>query len=140
MGGWNDVISLSFAQAIERVIREKGAAFAFCPYTDEAASRADDSFSGASLYVLTYCREHAARSEAHPECWLHYIGGRYGIATPPRERYRPEQAPREAKQATYRLLPELSEDLLRGELRAVHRVLQLLADAREREGLTSGAN
>ena len=123
---------LSFAQAVERVMQKKGAAFAFCPYADEAAGRTNDPFAGASLYVLTYCREHAARPDAHPEYWLHYVGGRYGVATPPRERCRPEQVPREAQQATYRLLPELNETLLRGELQAVHRALQILAEALER--------
>ena len=124
---------LSFPQAVQRVTQGKGAAFAFCPYTNEAAGRANGPFTGASIYVLIYCREHGSRASAHPEYWMHYIGGRYGNATPPRERYRPEQVPREAKQATYRLLPELNETLLRGELQAVHRVLQILADACERD-------
>ena len=126
---------LNFAQAVERMMQEKGAAFAFCPYTDEAAGRTKDQFAGANIFVLTYCREHGARPDAYPEYWLHYVGGRYGTATPPRERFRPERVPLEAKQATYRLLPELDEAVLRGELQAVHRGLQLLAEVRERTPL-----
>ena len=122
---------LNYQQAVERVRQEKGAAFAFCPYTDEAAGRTNDQFAGANIFVLAYCREHDARPDAQPEYWLHYVGGRYGTATPPRERFRPEQVPLEAKQATYRLLPALDEAVLRGELQAVHRELQLLAETLE---------
>ena len=128
-----DIPPLSFAQAVERVMQEKSAAFAFCPYTDEAAGRTDDPFANANIYVLICCRQHGAWPDADPDCWLHHLGGRYyGTATPPRERYRPEQVPLEAKLATYRLLPELNEAVLRGKLWAVHRVLLLLAEARER--------
>ena len=126
---------LSFARAVERVTQEKSAAFAFCPYVDEAAAFANDRITGANIYVLTRCREHGARPDAHPEYWLHYVGGRFGNATPPRERFRPDQVPLEAKQAMYRLLPELSEAMLRGELWSIHRALQLLAEARERSAL-----
>ena len=125
---------LSFAQAVERVMQEKSAAFASCPYADEAATLANDQGAGANIYVLAYCREHRAKPEAHPEYWLHYVGGRFGTATPPRESYRPEQVPLEARQATYRLLPELNEAILRGELWSIHRALHVLAEARERAG------
>ena len=126
---------LSFEQAVERLMQEKGAAFAFCPYTDEAAGRTNDQFAGANVFVIAYCREHDARPDAHPEYWLHYVGGRYGTVSLARERYRPEQVPLEAREATYRLLPELDEAALRGELQAMHRELQLSADAREQTPL-----
>lgn len=121
-------LQLTFHEAVERVRNEKGAAFAYCPFTHERATPGDVDPLGANLYVLTYCSDHESRPDGNPECCVHYIGGWYWTSSPVRERYRPGNAPLEARKAIYRFLRKFDETMLHGDLQAIHRELQRSAE------------
>ncbi len=119
---------LSFRQAVERVRKEKGAAFAFCPIADERTPRKNVDSVGANLFVVAYCAGHEAQPEQNPEYYVRYIGGFYRTASLAREKYLPDEVPQEAREASYRFLYGFNETLLNGELRAIHHELELLAE------------
>lgn len=119
---------LSFQQAVERVRKEKGAAFAFLPIADERSPRKNVDSVGANLFVLAHCASYEAQPEQNPEYYVHYVGGLYRTASLARERYRPDEVPLEAREASYRFLYGFNETLLSGELQAIHHELELLAE------------
>lgn len=120
---------LTFQEAVERVRNEKGAAFAYCPFTHERATLADVDPLGANLYVVAHCSGHESRPNENPEYYVHYIGGRYRTTSLARERYWPENVPLEARKATYRFLRKFDEAVLRGDLQTIHRELQRSAES-----------
>lgn len=120
---------LSFQQAVERARKEKGAAFAFCPIADERTPRNNPDSVGANLFVVAHCAGHGAQPERNPEYYVHYVGGLYRTSSLARERYRPDQVPLEAREASYRFLYGFDETVLNGELQAIHHELQLRAEA-----------
>jgi len=120
---------LSFRQAVERVRKEKGAAFAFLPIADERAPRKDPGSVGANLFVLTHCAGHEAQQQQNAEHCVYYVGGLYRTSSLVRERYRPDQVPLEAREASYRFLYGFDETVLNGELQAIHHELELRAEA-----------
>ena len=119
---------LSFEQAVERVRKEKGAAFAFCPIADERTPGKNLGSVGANLFVLAHCAGHEAPQHQIPGYCVHYVGGLYRTSSLVRERYRPDHVPLEAQEASYRFLYGFDETLLRGELQAIHQELQRQAE------------
>ena len=120
---------LSFQQAVERVRKEKGAAFAFCPIAGKRTSRKNSGAVGANLFVLAHCAGAEAQPQQNPEYCVYYVGGRYRTSSLVRESYRPDEVLLEAREATYRFLPGFDETVLSGELQAIHRQLERLAEA-----------
>ena len=121
---------LSFRQAVERVRKEKkGAAFAFCPIADERTLRRNPGSVGANLFVLAQCVGEEAQAKQNPEYCVHYVGGLYRTSSLVRQRYQPDQVPREAREASYRFLYGFDESVLNGELQTIHYELQLRAEA-----------
>ena len=120
---------LSFRQAVERVRKEKGAAFAFCPIADEQTPRMNLGCVGANLFVLAHRAGEEAQAKQKPEYCVHYVGGLYRTSSLVRERFQPDQVPREAREASYRFLNSFDETLLNGELQTIHCELQLRAEA-----------
>lgn len=117
-----DTALLDFRQAVERLGRHGGAAFALCPFADETTSRAEPGRAGANLYVITEAPADEPRRE-NPDYRVYYVGGRYGTTSLARETYRPFTVPLEAQQAKYRPLKEFSETLLHGDLKNIHQEL-----------------
>ena len=122
------MLRLSFQQAVERVRKEKGAAFAFCPIADERPARKKLDSVGANLYVVASCAGHEAEPEQNPEYYVHYVGGRYRTSSLARETYRPDEVPLEAREASYRFVYGFDETMLNGELQAIHHELELRAE------------
>jgi len=120
---------LPFYEAVERVRNEKGAAFAYCPFTHERVTLADVDPLGANLYVLAHCSDHESRPNENPKYCVYYIGGRYRTSSLVRERYWTGSVPLEAREATYRFLRKFDEAMLRGDLQAIHRELQRSAES-----------
>jgi hypothetical protein len=120
---------LSFREAVERVMRQEGAAFAFCPYTDETTVRTHGEGAGANLFVIACRPAREPQPGGRPECCIYYVGGRYGTTSLARETYRLEEAPREAREASYFLLKEFDEAVLRNELGIIRRELLRRAES-----------
>lgn len=115
---------LNFREAIERVRQREGAAYAFCPFTDETTVRTEVGGAGANLYVIARSPDHELQLGEHPEVCIYYVGGRYGTTFLARETYWPGKVPREAQAASYRPLKEFDKAVLCNELQIIHRELQ----------------
>jgi hypothetical protein len=113
---------LGFQDAVERVARHGGAAFAFRPIADEKDARAPAPSAGGNLFVIARCPTREPH-RGQPQICIYYVGGRYGTTSLARETYALEAAPREAREASYLPLKEFDESMLRNDLQSIHREL-----------------